>query len=876
MEKSHTLNVAIVGGGPGCKSIMDMLFAEKLSQLRMNLVGVACTNPDNVGYRYARERGIYTTKDYHDLYHLEDLRMIIELTGHEEVANEIAKTKPSHVRLMDHVGARIFWDIFQIEEERLEERLRAQHALLDAEKEKEMILDSLMEHVILDDREMRIIWPNRAACESAGLSRSELIGRHCYEIWPKRGTPCRDCPVLEAMETGESKEREKRIPRGSWWFLRGIPVKDAAGRVIGGIEVTLDVTKRKRAEEALKTSEKQYRELVANSLLGVYKSNFKGDILYVNHALARMFEFDSPEEMMSESVLFRYNNLSDRQHLIESLKTKGKVDNLELELLTKTGKKRFALLSAILQGDVMSGMIMDITERKQAEEALREREEQYRDLFENANDLVQSVSPDGHFIQVNRKWHETLGYSPEELPHLTIWDVIHPDFISHCKELFQKVLTGEPASLMEIVFVAKDGKPIWVEGSANCRFEQGKPVFTRGIFRDISERKQAAEETKKLRSQLEQSQRLESIGTLAGGMAHDFNNLLMGIQGNVSLMLVDVDSTHEHYERLRSIEKLVHSGAKLTSHLLGYARKGKYDVKPLDLNQMVRETAETFGRTKKEISIHLELAEDLLPIEADRAQMEQVLLNLFVNAGDAMAGGGELRLETMNVTHQNMKHKLYNPQPGNYVLLMVTDTGMGMDAETKERIFDPFFTTKEIGRGTGLGLASAYGIIKGHSGYIDVESGQGEGATFYVYLPASEKKAEEETKKGESTPEGNETVLLVDDEEVILEVGKDLLEAMGYRVLTTREGKEALELYQRLQDEIEIVVLDMVMPDASGGTVFDEMKKINSEVKVLLSSGYSIDGEASEILARGCNGFIQKPFSMEDFSAAIQKILNEA
>jgi CheY-like chemotaxis protein len=338
---------------------------------------------------------------------------------------------------------------------------------------------------------------------------------------------------------------------------------------------------------------------------------------------------------------------------------------------------------------------------------------------------------------------------------------------------------------------------------------------------------------------------------------------------------MDIDSTHPHYERLKKIEKQIKSGARLTSHLLGYARRGKYEVKPIDLNQMLKEASETFGRTRKEITIHRELAEDLLAIEADSGQIDQVILNLFVNAADAMPGGGDLILKTTNVTHKDMKGKLYDPKPGKYVMLTVTDTGIGMDKETMERVFEPFFTTKEMGRGTGLGLASAYGIIKGHGGYIDVDSEKEQGATFSIYLPASERKAQEAVKTAELLIKGSETVLLVDDEEVILEVGKELLEGMGYRVITAKDGKEAIEVYEKAREEIDIVVLDMVMPNMGGGEAYDRMKEINPEIKVLLSSGFSIDGEASEILERGCNGFIQKPFNMEELSAKTREILDK-
>ncbi|NVM22371.1 MAG: response regulator, partial [Desulfobacterales bacterium] len=333
--------------------------------------------------------------------------------------------------------------------------------------------------------------------------------------------------------------------------------------------------------------------------------------------------------------------------------------------------------------------------------------------------------------------------------------------------------------------------------------------------------------------------------------------------------------SHPHYERLKNIEKQVQSGAKLTSHLLGYARKGRYEVKPFDLNQLVADASETFGRTRKEVAIHRDLAEDLFSTEADQGQIEQVLLNLFLNAADAMPGGGDLFLRTSNVTHEDIESTLYDPKPGKYVLLTVTDTGKGMDEKTQERIFDPFFTTKEMGRGTGLGLASVYGIIKGHAGYINVDSEKEQGTTFSIYLPVSEKKAWKAAKAAAEIVKGNGTVLLVDDEEVILEVGRDLLEAVGYRVLTAKDGKEAIEVYKKNRQEIEIVVLDMVMPNMGGGEAYDRIKEIEPHVKVLLSSGFSIDGEASQILERGCDGFIQKPFDMKELSEKIRKILKK-
>jgi CheY-like chemotaxis protein len=275
------------------------------------------------------------------------------------------------------------------------------------------------------------------------------------------------------------------------------------------------------------------------------------------------------------------------------------------------------------------------------------------------------------------------------------------------------------------------------------------------------------------------------------------------------------------------------------------------------------------------VTIHRELADELFAVEADQGQVEQVLWNLFINAADALPGGGELILKTLNVTHRDMKGKLYDPVPGNYVLLTVTDTGTGIDKKIMGRIFDPFFTTKERGRGTGLGLASTYGIVKGHRGYIDVASRKGKGTTFKIYLPASEKRVLEAFKHSDQLVTGTETVLLVDDEQAIRQVGRELLEAMGYHVLLASNGEEALELYGSHNMDIDLVLLDIVMPQMGGGETYEKMRQINPDVRVLLLSGYSIDGEATKILERGCSGFIQKPFTMKELSGKIREIVEK-
>ena len=369
---------------------------------------------------------------------------------------------------------------------------------------------------------------------------------------------------------------------------------------------------------------------------------------------------------------------------------------------------------------------------------------------------------------------------------------------------------------------------------------------------------------------------MESIGTLAGGIAHDFNNILMGIQGNASLMLLKIDTIHPNFEKVKNIERYIQNGTELTKQLLGFARRGKYLVKATDLNEIIEKSSTLFGRTKKEIQIHRRLAKDLWTAEVDQGQIDQVLLNLYVNAAQAMPEGGDLYLETENVVLDHTYVKPYKVEPGKYTKISVADTGIGIDKENQKRIFEPFFTTKEMGRGTGLGLASVYGIIKNHGGYINVYSEKDQGTRFTIYLPASEKEVIEEQEPMAALTKGTGTILLIDDEEMIIDIGEELLVELGYKVLVARSGLEALEVYAEKHETIDLVIMDMIMPGMGGGEAFDRLKKINPKVKVLLSSGYSINGQATRILERGCDGFIQKPFHMKQLSEKIHNIIGDA
>jgi two-component system cell cycle sensor histidine kinase/response regulator CckA len=729
------------------------------------------------------------------------------------------------------------------------------------------------------DGPMRIVWVEGAYQRLTGYTAEDIRDSKDYQsiIHPE------DLPVLQhaigLLMNNRPHIFEYRIRTQSgqlrWVRDRAQPVwSDRENRVnyiIGAVE---NITERKGTETALKESEELFRSLVENMQDAAVIIDWDGTLLFANQAGADLVGLETPDEALGSNIA-QFVHPDSRAKVVDDLvRIKQGLGSFlaEYRITTKDGTTKWVegLGEKIIFKGISADLVIvrDINERKKAETALRESEERYRQFFLEDLSGAYITKPDGRMVACNPAFARIFGFASVQEALDTRMDAIYPE--SNSRADFLKVLKENKKLInYKSVMNRLDGSHLdIVENTIGVFDERGDLTEIKGFLVDVTRQM-------KLEEQLQKARKMETVGTLAGGIAHEFNNLLMTIQGNASLIQFDLDIADPHYQMLEKIEKAVNRGVKLTQQLLGYAKKGKYEIKSLNLNRLVKETADSLGSTQKDIAIHYELAANIAAIQGDQDQIEQVLSNLFTNAADAMSGKGKLLLKTSNVTHEHMEAKLYKPAPGDYVKLTVTDTGVGMDAATRDRIFDPFFTTKGMGQGKGLGLASAYGIIKSHGGYIEVESEKGHGSIFSIFLPTSRNKIWGGPPTALLTQERDGLILMADDEDLVLGVGVNFLNRLGYTTLTAKNGREAVEIYQKNHDVIDMVILDMIMPQMGGGQAYDNLKKINPEVKVLLSSGYSLDGQAREILDRGCNGFIQKPFSMEALAAKIDEILTD-
>jgi PAS domain S-box-containing protein len=627
----------------------------------------------------------------------------------------------------------------------------------------------------------------------------------------------------------------------------------------------------------MEESEKLHRITLENISDNVLITDDQGKIVYVCPNTNIIFG-------LSQSEVYRLgtirNLLNGMVFDVSDLKSKNEITNIEWSIRDKSGHEHFLLIN-IKSVKIKSGTVLyvmrDITDRQQAKAEL----EKNRSILSEAEKLAGLGGWEWDIINdawtMSENWLRIHGCSNPHLATSELMTIAYPEDIPKIEKAFaESAEHGSPYKIEHRIVRQDTGEIRYVQAYGEVRLNaSGKAVKMFGAAQDITERKQAEQERENLIAQLNQAQKMEALGTLAGGIAHDFNNLLMGVQGRTSLMMLDKDRSYSSLKHLQEIENCIQKAARLTKQLLGFARGGKYEIKPTDLNDLVENSVQLFGRTRKNITIFKKYEENLLSAAVDQNQIEQVLLNIYINSWQAMPEGGELYIETKNeILYENFV-RAYGVAPGKYIKISIRDTGIGMDEKTMNRVFDPFFTTKEKERGTGFGLASAYGIIKNHDGIITVESAKDKGTTFHVYLPASDKPVIEEQIDEHIISAGSETVLVVDDEATIIDVSVQMLKEMGYKVLPAHNGKEAVEIFKQNTDKVAIVILDLIMPGMGGGEVYERLKEIDPTVKVLLSSGYSINGQVAEILNRGCDGFIQKPFKLNELSFKLREIISK-
>ena len=665
------------------------------------------------------------------------------------------------------------------------------------------------------------------------------------------------------------------------------PIFDDAGTIIGVIGVHRDISERKAAERALKQSEEKFRLAFENAAIGRCIAQPEGPIVQVNNSFVRMLEMTRKEleqktwqEIIHPEFAEKYRQI--RQDMLDNKKQSM---HIEIKLLRKNGGSVWVRLTIALVRDA-EGVplhlicdIEDITEQKMYEKSLKESEERYRRLYQQAPVMLNTVDPNGRIMSVNNQWLQTLGYRHEEVIGHNILDFITDESkqrsidevlprlfaLGFVKDEPYQMVT-QKGSVIDVLL------SVYSKRDPDGKFEQ----FTASIL-DISDHKRSEEERARLEQQVVQVQKLEAVGRLAGGIAHDLNNLLSPILGYGELLLADADVGDP---RKKSLEQILRAGMRardLVRQLLAFSRKQTLEYRPLDLNQTLTGFEKLLRRTiREDIDIQIVQSPNIRPVMADIGQIEQVIMNLAINGADAMPGGGKLTIETLPVELDDL-YAANHPsvKPGAYVMLAVSDTGCGMDEEIRKQIFEPFFSTK--GKlGTGLGLATVYGIVKQHGGNIWAYSEPGKGTTFKVYLPVSEKVhvGGKRKKKTRTDPRGSETILLVEDNQQVRDIVQYILERQGYSVLIAKDGMETLKLLESHKNTVDLLLTDVVMPEMNGRELYAKVAAKYPALKVLYMSGYTNNVIAHHgVLDEGVQ-FIQKPFTAQALGVKVRKVFD--
>jgi PAS domain S-box-containing protein len=799
------------------------------------------------------------------------------------------------------------------------ERKKVQDALLESEKRYRMIAENMSDIVWTIGMDLRFIYVSPSSTRVTGYTPEEAMSRPLNELLTPQSFNYATGRLAEelALENSRTSTTDQTRPvtleveaidkNGStfWLEITGTFNRNSEGVITEILAVGRNITERKKVQNALHESEKLYRMIVDNMSDTIWTMDFNLQYTYLSPAITQLTGY-TIEEIKAVPL--------DRQLTPASMEVVAKVLSeefepgypprpknpdtslrLELEVVRKDGSLLWQELTLTFKPDDQGnpveilGVARDISERKKAQAVIAESEQRYRMIMENMHEIIWTTDLNMRSTYVSPSCFHLTGYTPEELLLLPPDQVITPESMILAATAVSEELTlefgGQPldphrSKTIEQEILCKNGGTLWLEVTATfIRDDEGKPTGMLMAGRDISLRKKAEQEKQQLEGHLIQAQKMETVGRLAGGVAHDFNNMLSVILGYVDLAKLRLAKQHPVLKDIAEIEKAAVRSRDITTQLLAFSRKQVIEPKIIDLNDLVSHTEKALIRLiGEDIELKVLTEKNLWAILFDPSQIEQILINLAVNARDAMPDGGKLTIETTNLVLDEFYCRNHiDAHPGSYVRLTVSDNGTGMNKDTLEHIFEPFFTTKEVGKGTGLGLATVYGIVKQNNGFLNVYSEPGNGTTFSIYLPrTTEAKETQDASEDELPLTGAGNILLVEDDAMVLQITRGMLESIGYSVTAVDAPGEALSLFEKAGSLFDLVITDVVMPAMSGKELRNKLLEIQPETKVLFMSGYTADVIAHHgVLEEGVH-FLQKPFTIRSLAGKVSDVMTKS